>query len=93
MTADDILAHCGADDTSNRFLNIEAADLQPHLDHITDKSLVETLKRGVAYYHEALDPQDKRIVERLFQAGAIQILIASRVSTTPLLTFVLSLVL
>jgi pre-mRNA-splicing helicase BRR2 len=61
-------------------LNIEEADLQPHLDHITEKGLVETLKRGIGYYHEAMDKQDKRIVERLFEAGAIQVLVASRVS-------------
>ncbi|OBZ77999.1 putative U5 small nuclear ribonucleoprotein helicase [Grifola frondosa] len=75
---DDILAHCGADDDSNRFLNIEEADLQPHLDHVNDRGLVDTLKHGVGYYHEALDKQDKRIVERLFQSGAIQVLIASK---------------
>ncbi|OCH86010.1 putative RNA helicase [Obba rivulosa] len=78
LTADDILTHCGADADSDRFLNIEEADLQPHLDHITDRGLVETLKHGVGYYHEALNKQDKRIVERLFQSGAIQVLIASK---------------
>ncbi|KAH9830081.1 Sec63-domain-containing protein [Rhodofomes roseus] len=78
LTADDILTHCGADDDSNRFLNIEEADLQPHLDHISDPGLVETLKHGIGYYHEALSKQDKKIVERLFQSGAIQVLIASK---------------
>ena len=81
LTADDIITHCGADDDENRFLNIELEDLQPHLDHVSDKGLVETLKHGVGYYHEALDKQDKRIVERLFQSGAIQVLIASKVRT------------
>jgi len=79
LTADDIIAHCGSDEDSKRFLNIEEKDLQPHLDHITDKGLVETLKYGIGYFHEALDKQDKRIVERLFKAGAIQVMIASRV--------------
>ena len=79
LTADDIIAHCGSDEDSKRFLNIEEEDLQPHLDHITDKGLVETLKFGIGYFHEALDKQDKRIVERLFKAGAIQVMIASRV--------------
>lgn len=79
LTADDILTHCGADDDSNRFLNIELEDLQPHLDHVTDQGLVETLKHGIGYYHEALNKQDRRIVERLFQSGAIQVLIASKV--------------
>lgn len=80
MTVDDMLIHCAADEKNDRFLNIDEAQLQPHLDHITDKGLVETLKHGIGYYHEALDKQDKRIVERLFQSGAIQVLIASKVS-------------
>lgn len=79
LTADDIITHCGADDEGSRFLNIELDDLQPHLDHVSDKGLVETLKHGIGYYHEALDKQDKRIVERLYQSGAIQVLIASKV--------------
>ncbi|KII91381.1 hypothetical protein PLICRDRAFT_135522 [Plicaturopsis crispa FD-325 SS-3] len=78
LTVDDLLTHCSADDKADRFLNIEEADLQPHLDHINDRGLVETLKHGIGYYHEALDKQDKRIVERLFQSGAIQVLIASK---------------
>ncbi|KDQ53780.1 hypothetical protein JAAARDRAFT_136540 [Jaapia argillacea MUCL 33604] len=78
LTADDILTHCGADDVADRFLNIEQSDLQPHLDHVSDPGLVETLKHGIGYYHEALSKQDKRIVERLFQSGAIQVLIASK---------------
>ncbi|ETW75698.1 hypothetical protein HETIRDRAFT_460980 [Heterobasidion irregulare TC 32-1] len=78
MTADDLLLHCSADDNEDRFLNIELADLQPHLDHVSDRTLVETLKHGVAYYHEALSKQDKRVVERLFQSGAVQVLIASK---------------
>ena len=79
LTADDLIVHCGSDDDAKRFLNIEEEDLQPHLDHITDQGLVETLKYGIGYFHEALSKQDKRIVERLFKAGAIQVMIASRV--------------
>ena len=79
LTVDDILTHCSADDQLNVFLNIELSDLQPHLDHISDKGLVETLKSGIGFYHEALDKQDKRIVQRLFESGAIQVLVASKV--------------
>ncbi|EDR01243.1 uncharacterized protein LACBIDRAFT_240054 [Laccaria bicolor S238N-H82] len=78
LTVDDLLTHCLADDKPDRFLNIELDDLQPHLDHINDKGLVETLKHGIGYYHEALDKQDKRIVQRLFESGAIQLLVASK---------------
>ncbi|EIW74460.1 Sec63-domain-containing protein [Coniophora puteana RWD-64-598 SS2] len=78
LTVDDLLTHCSADDDADRFLNIELADLQPHLDHVSDKGLAEVLAHGIGYYHEALDAQDKRIVERLFQSGAIQVLVASK---------------
>lgn len=79
LTANDILSHCLADDDQDQFLNYELEKLQEHLDHVSDQELVETLKHGIGFYHEALDKQDKKIVERLFEAGAIQILIASRV--------------
>ena len=80
LTANDLLLHCLADGNENRKLNIEEANLQPHLDHISDPNVAENLKHGVGIYHEALSKQDKRIVERLFKSGAIQVLIASRVS-------------
>ncbi|KZS98066.1 Sec63-domain-containing protein [Sistotremastrum niveocremeum HHB9708] len=77
-TSTDLLMHCLADGNEDRFLNIDLADLQPHLDHVTDKALADSLKHGVGIYHEALNRQDKKIVERLFQSGAIQVLIASK---------------
>jgi len=81
LTADDILTHCSANDKPDLFLNIEPddSDLQPHVHHINDKGLAETLKHGVGYCYEALDKQDKRIVQRLFESGAIQVLVASKV--------------
>jgi pre-mRNA-splicing helicase BRR2 len=80
LTVDDLLTHCAADEKPDLFLNIELEDLQPHLDHINDRSLVETLKHGIGYYHEALDKQDERSVQRLFESGAIQVLVASKVN-------------
>lgn len=79
LTANDILTHCLADDNQDQFLNYDPEKLKEHLDHISDQELVETLTHGIGFYHEALDKQDKKIVERLFEAGAIQVLIASRV--------------
>ncbi|KAG2051377.1 Sec63-domain-containing protein [Suillus hirtellus] len=78
LMVDDLLIHCRADSDPNCFLNIEEADLQPHLTHISDKGLVKCLKHGVGYHHEALDKQDKHIVKHLFQSGAVQVLVASK---------------
>ncbi|KAF9003722.1 Sec63-domain-containing protein [Hymenopellis radicata] len=78
LTADDLMIHCTADDKPDRFLNVELADIQPHLDHLRDEGLKETLSKGIAYFHEAMDRQDRRIVQRLFESGAVQVLIASK---------------
>ncbi|THU99503.1 hypothetical protein K435DRAFT_939008 [Dendrothele bispora CBS 962.96] len=43
-----------------------------HLDHLSNEGLKETLKHSIGYYHEALDKQDKRIVQRLFESGTVQ---------------------
>lgn len=82
LTADDLLAYALADSERDggecRFLNMDRADLEPHLARLQDKELAEYLVHGVAYYHEGLARGDRRIVERLFAAGAIQVLVASR---------------
>ncbi|GAA5923960.1 hypothetical protein JCM1841_000119 [Sporobolomyces salmonicolor] len=77
-TADDILTYCLADQEESRFLNIASDDLAPHLAHVQDPGLRDTLEHGVGFYHEALSKQDKRIVEHLFQSGAIQVVVASK---------------
>jgi hypothetical protein len=83
LTATDILTYCSANQEEKRFLNIDEEDLAPHLERIQDSSLKETLAYGIGFYHEALTKQDKRIVERLFESGAIQVLVASKVGSLP----------
>jgi pre-mRNA-splicing helicase BRR2 len=82
LTANDLLAYALADSDrdggESRFLNIEAEDLKPHLDRVEDRDLADVLESGVAYYHESMSRGDKTIVERLYNAGAIQVVIASK---------------
>ncbi|KAJ4471946.1 Sec63-domain-containing protein [Lentinula lateritia] len=67
-------------DRADRFLNpdIELADLEKHLEYVSDEGLREVLRHGVGYYHEALSKQDKKVVQRLFESGAVQVLVASK---------------
>ncbi|GAW10525.1 Sec63-domain-containing protein [Lentinula edodes] len=67
-------------DRADRFLNpdIELADLEKHLEYVSDEGLKEVLRHGVGYYHEALSKQDKKVVQRLFESGAVQVLVASK---------------
>ena len=82
LTVDDILAYALADadrDASeSRFLNIEREHLQPHLDRLQDAELAACVSQGIAYYYPGMARGDRRIVERLFEAGAIQVMVASR---------------
>ncbi|KAI9792571.1 MAG: DEIH-box ATPase [Peltula sp. TS41687] len=77
-TALDLLAACVADDNEDRFLHVEVNDIAPLLNRINEQSLAESVSHGIGYYHEALSYNDKRIVQHLFDNGAIQVLLASR---------------
>ncbi|KAI8357996.1 Sec63-domain-containing protein [Mortierella sp. GBAus27b] len=78
LTVAELLTFCAADDTPDRFLHCERDALNTHLEHVQDKSLAESLEHGIGFYHEALSKGDKRVVETLFESGAIQVVVASR---------------
>jgi len=61
-----------------KFLHVDPEELQPIVEKMEDKTLKETIINGVAYLHEGTSDLDKRIVEKLFSSGAIQIVVASR---------------
>jgi len=77
-TASDLLAQCAADDNENRFLHAEIDQLAPVLERVNERGLASSLKHGIGYYHEALSAFDKRVVERLFKDGAIQVMLVSK---------------
>uniref|UniRef100_A0AAQ4RIN1 U5 small nuclear ribonucleoprotein 200 kDa helicase n=1 Tax=Gasterosteus aculeatus aculeatus TaxID=481459 RepID=A0AAQ4RIN1_GASAC len=68
LTAIDILTFCAAD----------VKDLAPFLEKINDSTLKETLANGVGYLHEGLSAMERRIVEQLFNSGAVQVVVSSR---------------
>lgn len=79
LTVNDILMYAQADtDGEPRFLNMDEEHLRPHLERIQDAELAECVAQGIAFYHEGLSRSDQRIVERLFTAGAIQVMVASK---------------
>lgn len=78
LTAIDLLTYTAAEAQPNRFFNAEEEDIKPFLDRMTDKTLKETLSQGVAYMHEGLTASDLRLVEQLFDSGAIQVAVVTR---------------
>lgn len=77
-TALDIVTYCVAEGQASRFFHAEEDDIKPFLDRMSDKTLKETLSQGVAYIHEGLTPSDHRLVEQLFDSGAVQIAVVTR---------------
>ncbi|KAF2636126.1 pre-mRNA splicing helicase-like protein [Massarina eburnea CBS 473.64] len=77
-TAVDLFAACVADDDEDRFLNASLDEIQPILDKVNEKALVQSLSHGIGYFHEALNSFDKRAVQHLYKVGAIQVLVVSR---------------
>ncbi|XP_034244320.1 putative U5 small nuclear ribonucleoprotein 200 kDa helicase isoform X2 [Thrips palmi] len=78
LTAIDILTYAVSEGTPDRFFHAEQDDIQPFLERMQDKTLKETLGQGVAYVHEGLSPSDHRLVEQLFESGAIQVAVVTR---------------
>uniref|UniRef100_A0A672JN97 Activating signal cointegrator 1 complex subunit 3 n=1 Tax=Salarias fasciatus TaxID=181472 RepID=A0A672JN97_SALFA len=78
LTAIDILTFCAADVVPQRFLHCSEKDLAPFLDKLNDPTLKETLANGVGYLHEGLSTTERKIVEQLFNSGAVQVVVSSR---------------
>ncbi|KAJ8969793.1 hypothetical protein NQ314_001578 [Rhamnusium bicolor] len=78
LTAIDLLTYAASEGQPNKFFHAEEEDIKPFLDRMTDKTLKETLSQGVAYMHEGLTASDLRLVEQLFDSGAVQIAVVTR---------------
>lgn len=77
MTAIDLLLHAAADDKPKRFLHVSDEAMKPHLAASREKSLKQTLEYGVGFLHEGFGQMERAVIERLFEAGAIQVIVAT----------------
>ncbi|EDV19743.1 uncharacterized protein TRIADDRAFT_51100 [Trichoplax adhaerens] len=78
LTALDIITYCTADGDAHRFLLCPIEKIENYLRHISDSTLKETLLHGIAYVHEGLSDTELRIIEQLYDACYIQIVVISR---------------
>ncbi|CAG8457348.1 10482_t:CDS:2 [Diversispora eburnea] len=86
LTAVNLETLCTADGLQDYFLKPSLKDDQGNLDKkfakelvkVNDEYLRDTLSHGIGFYHEALSTLDKLIVEKLFEEGLIQVVVASR---------------
>jgi len=77
MTAIDLLLHAAADDKPKRFLHVPDEAMKPHLAAARERSLKHSLEFGVGFLHEGFSQTERAVIERLFEAGAIQVIVAT----------------
>ena len=78
VTAIDLLTFAASENTPDCFLHADETDIKDFVNRISDKTLQQTILQGVGYIHEGLNSTDKRIVESLFDSGAIQVVVVAR---------------
>ena len=78
LTTIDLLTFAASENTPDCFLHADIEDIEGFVNKVSDKTLQETLKQGVGYIHEGLNSTDRRIVENLFDTGAIQVVVVAR---------------
>lgn len=77
LTALDLIHLCGMEDNPRRFLKLDDYELQDILANVKDETLRLSLQFGMGLHHAGLVESDRQISHKLFEAGKIQILIAT----------------
>lgn len=77
LTALDLIHLCGTEANPRRFLKISDDELQDALQNVKDDTLRLSLQFGIGLHHAGLVESDRQISHKLFEAGKIQILIAT----------------
>ncbi|KAG7193183.1 uncharacterized protein KQ657_000940 [Scheffersomyces spartinae] len=77
LTALDLIHMCGMESNPRRFLNMGEDELQSIMDNVKDETLRLALQFGMGLHHAGLVESDRQISHKLFEAGKIQILIAT----------------
>eukprot|EP00052_Salpingoeca_macrocollata_P008148 m.64806 g.64806 ORF g.64806 m.64806 type:complete len:2134 (+) comp16452_c0_seq1:64-6465(+) len=78
LTAADLLVQAAADPSGLQLLRCAEADLEPLLAKVQDEPLRLMLRSGVGYFHGGLSDSDKRMVEHVFNAGAVQVVVVAK---------------
>jgi len=77
LTAIDLIACCASDDDPRMWLHMSEGELEVILARVKDATLKHTLSFGIGLHHAGLPEDDKALVEDLFGANKIQVLVST----------------
>jgi replicative superfamily II helicase len=77
LTALDLISYCCNEEKHHQFLHMSQVELEDTLAYVSDKNLAHTLSFGIGMHHAGLTNNDRRLVEHLFVAQKIQVLVAT----------------
>lgn len=77
LTAIDLISCCASDDEGVSFLHMTDAELEVVVSRCKDTTLKHTLSFGIGLHHAGLPEDDKALVEDLFAANKIQVLVST----------------
>lgn len=72
----DFIKHAKNEDVD--FLNAELSSLESYLKKVKDLKLREAVSNGIAFFYHGMHPSDRNIIEKLYEAGALSVIIATR---------------
>ncbi|ODV87149.1 hypothetical protein CANARDRAFT_174242 [[Candida] arabinofermentans NRRL YB-2248] len=72
----ELIKRLNKDDVS--WLRTDLESIEGRLNKVIDLSLRESLKFGIGYYYKSMQPSDRSMVEKLFDAGALSCLLATK---------------
>ncbi|KAG5188657.1 Sec63 Brl domain-containing protein [Tribonema minus] len=77
LTALDLISLCAGGDTPKQFLHMPEEEAAAAADAARDPALRHTLPFGIGIHHAGLDEADRSVVEELFGAGKLQVLVCT----------------
>ncbi|KAK6199284.1 DNA-directed DNA polymerase [Scheffersomyces amazonensis] len=77
LTALDLIHLCGMESDPRRFLKMPDSELENILAGVKDDTLKLSLQFGIGLHHAGLVESDRQISHKLFEAGKVQILVAT----------------
>lgn len=77
LTSLDIIHLCGMESNPRRFLKMSEFELQEISENVKDETLRLSLQFGIGLHHAGLVESDRQLSHKLFEAGKIQILVAT----------------